>query len=58
MDVGKVIAEEGAKEVKKKFEGSMVSMFLMMINSFDAEPIGNKVGEYIKENGQEKIIQL
>ena len=34
MDVGKVIAEEGAKEVKK---------------------IGNKVGEYIKENGQEKI---
>ena len=30
MDVGKVIAEEGAKEVKKKFEGSMVSMFLFL----------------------------
>lgn len=56
MDVGKVIAEEGAKEVKKKFEGSMVSMFLNddLIHSI-AEPIGNKVGEYIKENGQEKI---
>ena len=56
MEVRKVIAEEGAKEVKKKFEGSMVSMFLNddLIHSI-AEPIGNKVGEYIKENGQEKI---
>ena len=59
MDVGNVIAEEGAKEVKKKFEGSMVSMFLNddLIRSI-AEPIGNKVGEYIKENGQEKIHPL
>ncbi|MFR6276301.1 MAG: hypothetical protein ACLUL2_23315 [Blautia sp.] len=27
LDVGSIIAEEGAKEVKQKFQGSMVSMF-------------------------------
>ena len=56
MDVGNIIAEEGAKEVKKKFEGTMVSMFLNdeLIHSI-AEPIGNKVEEYIRENGHDKI---
>ncbi|HIX29840.1 MAG TPA: DUF445 family protein [Candidatus Blautia stercoravium] len=56
IDVGAVIAEEGAKEVKNKFQGSMVSMFLNddLIQSI-AVPIGNKVGEYIRENGREKI---
>ena len=56
MDVGAIIAEEGAKEVKNKFQGSMVSMFLNddLIQSI-AVPIGNKVGEYIRENGREKI---
>ena len=56
MDVGSIIAEEGAKEVKNKFQGSMVSMFLTddLIQSI-AVPIGNKVGEYIRENGREKI---
>ena len=59
MDVGAIIAEEGAKEVKNKFQGSMVSMFLNddLIQSI-AVPIGNKVGEYIRENGREKFILL
>ena len=59
MDVGAIIAEEGAKEVKNKFQGSMVSMFLNddLIQSI-AAPIGNKVGEYIRENGREKIHPL
>ena len=26
-DVGSIIAEEGAKEVKNKFQGSMISIF-------------------------------
>ena len=55
LDVGSIIAEEGAKEVKQKFQGSMVSMFLTddLINSI-AEPIGRKVGDYIRENGHDK----
>lgn len=59
MDLGAIIAEEGAKEVKNKFQGSMVSMFLNddLIQSI-AVPIGNKVGEYIRENGREKIHPL
>ena len=56
LDVGAIIAEEGAREVKQKFQGSMVSMFLTddLINSI-AEPIGRKVGDYIRENGHVKI---
>ena len=56
LDVGSIIAEEGAKEVKQKFQGSMVSMFLTddLINSI-AEPIGRKVGDYIREYGHDKI---
>ena len=56
LDVGMIIAEEGAKEIKEKFQGTMVSMFLKedLIKSI-AEPIGDKVGEYIRENGRDKI---
>lgn len=56
LDVGKIIAEEGAKEIREKFQGTMVSMFLKddLIKSV-AEPIGDKVGEYIRENGRDKI---
>ena len=59
LDVGRIIAEEGAKEVKEKFQGSVVSMFLKddLIKSI-AAPIGDKVGEYIKENGRDKIRPL
>lgn len=59
MDVGSVIAEEGTKEVKEKFQGSMVAMFLNddLLQSI-AVPIGDKVGEYIRENGKEKIHPL
>ena len=59
LDVGRIIAEEGAKEVKEKFQGSMVSMFLKddLIKSV-AEPIGDKVGEYIRENGRDKIYPI
>src|SRR5699024_6916239 len=54
-----IIAEEGAKEVREKFSGSMVSMFLNddLIRSI-AVPIGNKVGEYIREHGREKVRPL
>ncbi len=59
LDVGTIIAEEGAKEVREKFSGSMVSMFLNddLIRSI-AVPIGNKVGEYIREHGREKVRPL
>lgn len=59
LDVGKIIAEEGTKEVKEKFQGTMVAMFLNddLIQSI-AVPIGNKVGEYIRENGRDKIHPL
>ena len=56
LDVGAIIVEEGTKEIKEKFKGGMLSMFLNddIIQSV-ATPIGNKVDEYIKENGEEKI---
>lgn len=59
LDVGKIIAEEGAKEIKEKFQGTMAAMFLKddLIKSI-AQPIGNKVGEYIRENGRDKIHPL
>lgn len=58
LEVGSIIAEEGTKEVKDKFKGSMVSMFLNdeLIQSIAL--IGNKVDEYIRENGREKIHPL
>ena len=50
LDVGRIIAEEGAKEVKEKFQGSMVSMFLKddLIKSI-AAPIGDKVENTLKK---------
>lgn len=56
LDIGAIIVEEGTKEIKEKFKGGMLSMFLNddLIQSV-ATPIGNKVDEYIKENGGEKI---
>ena len=56
LDVGAIIVEEGTKEIKEKFKRGMLSMFLNddLIQSV-ATPIGNKVDEYIKENGEEKI---
>lgn len=56
LDIGAIIVEEGTKEVKERFKGGMLSMFLNddLIQSV-AAPIGNKVDVYIKENGEEKI---
>lgn len=56
LDIGAIIVEEGTKEIKEKFKGGMLSMFLNddLIQSV-ATPIGNKVDEYIKENREEKI---
>ncbi len=56
LDIGAIIVEEGKKEIKEKFKGGMISMFLNdeLIQSV-AAPIGKKVDEYIKENGEEKI---
>lgn len=56
LDIGAIIVEEGTKEVKERFKGGMLAMFLNddLIQSV-AAPIGKKVDEYIKENGEEKI---
>lgn len=56
LDIGAIIVEEGTKEIKEKFKGGMLSMFLNdeLIQSV-AAPIGKKVDDYIKENGEEKI---
>lgn len=56
LDIGAIIVEEGTKEVKERFKGGMLAMFLNddLIQSV-AAPIGKKVDEYIKENGKEKI---
>lgn len=59
MDVGGIIAQEGAAAVKKRVEGTMLAMFLRsdMIAQL-ADMIGEKVTDYIQEDGQEKISGL
>ncbi|WP_167956512.1 DUF445 domain-containing protein [Anaerosporobacter faecicola] len=54
MDVGNLIATEGAAAIQQK--GGMLAMFINqdMIASL-ATPIGNKVDQYVQEQGKEKI---
>lgn len=59
MNVAELIATEGSRVVKDKFQGTMVSMFLSdnLIASI-AEPLGKEVEAYIQEHGEEKIRPL
>ena len=59
MGVGDIIAEEGAKEIRKKVQGPMLSMLVNdeLIRSI-TEPLGKKVDEYIKENGYQKVFPV
>lgn len=59
MNVAELIATEGSRVVKDKFQGTMVSMFLSdnLIASI-AGPLGKEVEAYIQEHGEEKIRPL
>lgn len=56
IDLGKVIVSEGGAAVKEKVKGTMLAMFVNdeMISSI-AEPIGDRVKEYIQDQGAGKI---
>ena len=56
MDVGSIVAEEGAAAVKQRVAGTMLAMFVKdeMISQI-AGMIGGKIAEYIQTDGQEKI---
>lgn len=59
LDLGSLIAEVGGNAIKEKTQGTMMAMFVndKLISSI-AEPIGDKVNEYIHEGGKEKILSL
>lgn len=59
MDVGGIVAKEGAAAVQKRIEGTMLAMFVKseMIAQI-AGMIGEKVTAYIEEDGQPKIAAL
>lgn len=59
LHLGSLIAEEGGKAIKEKTQGTMFAMFVndKLIASI-ADPIGEKVNEYIMGEGKEKIESL
>jgi uncharacterized membrane protein YheB (UPF0754 family) len=56
IDLGAIIANKGGAALKEKVQGTMLAMMLndKLIESF-AEPIGEKVKEYLQNHGAEKI---
>lgn len=56
IDLGAIIADEGGAALKEKVQGTMLAMMFndKLIESF-AEPIGQRVKEYIQNHGAEKI---
>jgi uncharacterized membrane protein YheB (UPF0754 family) len=56
MNIGEIISREGGKAVKESVSNPLVKMFLNenTINGF-AGPIGEKIEDYIKYNGDEII---
>ena len=58
-DIGGIIASEGGAVLKEKFGGGMLSMFINddLINSV-AQPMGEKINEYIDTNGQQKLDEI
>ena len=59
IDVGSIVAEEGAAAVKQRVSGTMLAMFLKDETIYQiAGMIGEKVTDYIQDAGQEKIVFL
>ena len=56
IDIGTIIANEGGRAIKEKTKGTMMAMFINddLINSM-AQPIGQQVEDYARENGPELI---
>jgi uncharacterized membrane protein YheB (UPF0754 family) len=56
IDIGTIIAREGGRAIKEKTKGTMMAMFINddLINSM-AQPIGQEVVAYARENGPELI---
>ena len=57
MNIGEVIATEGAKSIKEKIRGNFFGNFIS--DDFIMSIVGStgkKVEDYIKENGEEKIL--
>ncbi len=56
IDIGTIIASEGGRAIKEKTKGTMMAMFINddLINSM-AQPIGQEVVAYARENGPELI---
>lgn len=52
LPIGSIIAEEGGKAIKEKFQGGFMAMMINddLINSV-TEPLGEKIQSYIEENG-------
>lgn len=59
MDVGGIVAKEGADAVKQRVAGTMLAMFVKdELISQVADMIGGKITDYIQEEGQDKIEAL
>lgn len=56
LQIGKIIADEGAKAIKEKVKGTFLAMMVSddLINSI-AAPMGEKIQQYIEENGNSYI---
>ncbi|MBP1745264.1 MAG: hypothetical protein H6Q58_2242 [Firmicutes bacterium] len=56
IDIGTIIVNEGGRAIKEKTKGTMMAMFINddLINSM-AQPIGQQVEDYARENGPELI---
>lgn len=52
LPIGTIIAEEGGKAIKEKFQGGFMAMMINddLINSITT-PLGEKIQSYIEENG-------
>lgn len=57
--IGETIAKEGAQIMREKVKGGLLRMFVTdeLIDSI-AQPIGHEVEQYMKINGEEKIIPI
>lgn len=59
MDVGGIVAKEGADAVKQRVAGTMLAMFVKdELISQVSDMIGGKITDYIQEEGQDKIEAL
>lgn len=59
LQIGAIIAEEGGKAIKEKVKGSLLGRMVSddLINSITT-PMGDKIQQYIKENGVSHIQPL